>query len=429
MDKRIQEIITATSEKFGLQTYHLHTSRLSTTVDLIRGTTYQLNMEWFVNGVTERTEDDVNPPGTAVIEYDISSKRYKSVIFVDGKTFSTSSTRFSTHSEIIEWIEAETGLRHDEQFIPSDRTQSSTIHHFKTCHNEIPLAPGGMITVEHNDKGQLLSFTVGGVFPTKEMIKEEPYALALDTDVIQIAKEQVSLIEFPSTEQNKWILAYALEEIYIANDLSATYPFEFMIDNRFCLKIDHVFHWVTPLTLTYEEQNPFLFQNQPEVSAKQAFANEPHPDMLPITREEQQQAIHAISDFLRSMYPTESGQWKLTHLYRQNSYIQAVLRPVSSPTKVISPKITIFLDPKQLQIVSYFDNQLFWKEVHGNLTQAEPVTIDKDLAFERLKQHLTLTPTYVLHPERTHYVLCGKLDCHYGVLGINGDVILLDSID
>ncbi|RFB38014.1 hypothetical protein [Brevibacillus sp. VP] len=428
MDKRVQEIITATNEKFGLQTYHLHTSRLYATADTIRGTTYQLSMEWFVNGVTERTEDDLNPPGTAVIEYDISSKRFTSVIFVGEETFSTSSTRFSTYSEIIEWVETETGLRHEEQFILNDQTQPSTTYNFTACHNGVPFSPGGMITVEHNDKGQLISFSVSGSFPTKGMIKEEPYTIVLDEDVIQIANEQVSLLDFPSTEQNKWIPAYALEEIYITNDLSTTYPFEVIVDNRFRLNIDHVFQWDTPLTLTYEEQELTLFQNQAEVSAEQAFANEPHPDMLPITQAEQQRAIHAISDFLRSMYPTESGRWKLTYLYRQNSYIQAILRPVSS-TKVISAKITLFLDPKQLHIVSYFDNQFFWKDVYGNLAQAEPITIDKELAFEPLKQHLTLTPIYVLHPEKTHYVLCGKLDCHYGVLATNGEVILLDSID
>ncbi|QDX95090.1 hypothetical protein EEL31_10995 [Brevibacillus laterosporus] len=428
MDKRLQEIINATSEKFGLQAYHLHTSRLYTTVDTIRGTTYQLSMEWFVNGVTERTEEDLNPSGTAVIEYDISSKRYNSVIFVGGETFATSSSRFATISEVIEWIEKETGLRHKEQFILNGRKQPSTTYNFIACHNGIPLSPGGMITVAHNDAGQLIDFSVSRSFPVKETIKEEPYTLTLDADVLRIADEQISLIEFPSTEENKWVPAYALEEIYITNDLSATYPFEFLVDNRFRLDIDHIFQWKTPLTLTYEEQKLSLFQNQEEVTAEQAFSNESHPDMLPITLDEQQQAIHAISDFLRSIYPTESGRWRLTYLYRQNNYIQAVLRPVSS-TKVISGKIVVFLDSKQLQIVSYFDNQFFWKEVYENLEQAEPITIEKEIAFEKLKQHITLTPMYVLHPDGTHYVLCGKLDCDYGVLASSGDVILLDSIE
>lgn len=428
MDKRLQEIINATSEKFGLQTYHLHTSRLYTTVDTIRGTSYQLSMEWFVNGVTERTEEDLNPPGTAVIEYDISSKRYNSVIFVGEETFATSSTRFATISEIIEWVEKETGLRHEEQFILNGRKQPSTTYNFIACHNGIPLSPGGMITVVHNDAGQLIDFSVSSSFPVKETIKEEPYTLTLDADVLRIADEQTRLIEFPSTEENKWVPAYALEEIYITNDLSATYPFEFLVDNRFRLDIDHIFQWETPLALTYEEQKLALFQNQEEVTAEQAFTNESHPDMLPITLDEQQQAIHAISDFLRSIYPTESGRWRLTYLYRQNNYIQAVLRPASS-TKVISGKIVVFLDSKQLQIVSYFDNQFFWKEVYGNLEQAEPITIEKEIAFERLKQHITLTPMYVLHPDGTYYVLCGKLDCEYGVLASNGDVILLDSIE
>ena len=58
----------------------------------------------------------------------------------------------------------------------------------------------------------------------------------------------------------------------------------------------------------------------------------------------------------------------------------------------------------------------------------ESVTISKEEALEKLKGYFELTPVFVYNEKQKQYVLCGKLDCHYGVNAATGEVMALDEI-
>ncbi len=45
-NKKIQALITATKEKFGLTNYYLHTSSFRRSLDIFEDTTYILTTEW-----------------------------------------------------------------------------------------------------------------------------------------------------------------------------------------------------------------------------------------------------------------------------------------------------------------------------------------------------------------------------------------------
>ncbi len=48
--------------------------------------------------------------------------------------------------------------------------------------------------------------------------------------------------------------------------------------------------------------------------------------------------------------------------------------------------------------------------------------------FSCLKEMLELKPYYVYDYEQKQYVLCGKIDCQYGVHAASGEVVALDDL-
>lgn len=51
MDKRIEELINFTKEKYSLHEYYLHTFNLYRSTTIFKDTGYSLSMEWFPNHI------------------------------------------------------------------------------------------------------------------------------------------------------------------------------------------------------------------------------------------------------------------------------------------------------------------------------------------------------------------------------------------
>lgn len=137
-------------------------------------------MEWFPKHATEPTDDDSNPEGAAVIEINVATRKFESVIFVMGKTFAKDRVMFADldTKTIIKWIECETGLTYRKQFQLHKESEGEL--HFKECYEGVAVSPSGFIDVKFNQEGKLTSFSVHGQFPSKEMVKEETYTLTLE---------------------------------------------------------------------------------------------------------------------------------------------------------------------------------------------------------------------------------------------------------
>ena len=95
MDSRIKELIDFTKEKFGLENYYLQRHSFSRNVNIFNDTVYTLCMEWFPTHTTEQEEDDSNPEGAAVIEINVDTRKFKSAIFVMGKTYAKDGVSFA----------------------------------------------------------------------------------------------------------------------------------------------------------------------------------------------------------------------------------------------------------------------------------------------------------------------------------------------
>ena len=423
VDRRIQELIEFTKVKFGLDNYYLQHHSISRNVNIFNDTNYTLCMEWFPNHVTEQEDDGSNPEGTAIIETNVATRKFESAIFVMGKTYAKDGITFANlgTNEIIKWIERETGLIYGKQFQLHKEEEGELL--FTECIDGVSLSPSGFIDVKFNGEGKLTSFSIHGQCPSKEMIKEETYTLSFKA-VEHLAKKQLKLVEFPSYEHKKLFPVYAVEEIYVTNDGTSTIPFEIIADVGAYLKIDETIYWDEPINKPFDRKEISWTE---DVSAEQAFSCEPSPVSFPITKVEQDKCVIAVEDFLRQEYPTDTGKWMLKTLHRDKGYIHATLRANHQDNRVFQRKLMIMIDEKSLQALNYMDNKPML-EIFDQFQAPDKVKITKEEAYEKIKELFELKPYYVYDFEQKKYVLCGKIDCQYGVNAESGEVISLNDL-
>ena len=420
MDERIQELIDFTKAKFGLDDYYLERHGISRNVNIFNETIYTFDMEWFPKHIA-KPDDYSNPEGTAVIEFNLHTGKFDSVIFVMGKTHAKDGIAFPNmdSNDIIKWIEEETGLIYGKQF--QLRRQQEREFYFEGCIDGIAVSPGAFIEVNLDQDGKLTLFSVTGPFPSKNMVIEETYHLSFEK-IEHLAKEQLKLIEYPSDEQKKIIPVYGVEEIFVTNDGRSTIPIE--LDDPFYVKIDEIILWDEPINEPFDRKEIRWIE---DIKAEQAFSNEPSPDSFPITKEEQDRCVQAVKDFLRQVYPNDTGKWMLKTLKRNKGYIHAKVRANYRDYRVFQRKLEIIIDANRFQVVNYLDNEMMLR-IFDQFQAPDEVSVTKEEAFEKIKEWFELKPVYIYDFEQKQYVLCGKIDCQYGVNAASGEVILLDEL-
>lgn len=405
-----------------MSNYYLYSYSFYRNVNIFKETIYSLTMEWFPKQYTDRDEDDWNPPGTAVIDYELDSGQYTSVIFVRGITYAQGTVfKDFSEQEVVEWLENETGLRHEKQFQMKKAEERS--FYFEECINGIPLSPSGGMEIRCDKGGKLTYFAINGHWPSLDLVKEESYTLTLN-EAGTLAKEQLKRLNFPSHERKKLIPLYALEEVYITNDGSATIPFSVLVNERFYTQVNKQLDWEKELPNSFNgEQIQFV----DEVTEEEALSNEPSIDSLPITKENVDKSTAAVEYFLRQVYPNDSGKWVFLTLHREHGCLVATLRATAQDELVFQRKLAVFINESSYQVINYMDNAFFLEMVADFEVEGE-VVIQKDEAYEKLKSSLELTPVYV-YTDQNQYRLCGKLDCQYSVLAANGEKIVLNELE
>ncbi|OCA89900.1 hypothetical protein F7984_05300 [Pradoshia sp. D12] len=422
MNIKINELIDSTRAKFGLDNYYLKRHSLSRKLNILNETVYFLEMEWFPNHVEEQEEEELNPEGTAVIELDINSLRYERVIFVGDISYANG-FRFTevNRDTVVNWIEQETGLSYGKHF--KLHKEENGEFNFEACFEDIYFSPSGHIKVIVDHNGNLTLYSKHGLFPPNEMIKKEVYTLSLES-IEHLAWKQLKLLNFPSFESEQLIPVYGVEEIYVTNEQKSVIPLDFNKDMR-PLEINKPIYWDEPNLKPFERQELKLSW---DVTIEQAISNEQSPDSFPISKAEEEKCIVGVTEFLRQVYSNETGNWTLKTLHRDQGYIHAILRLNQEDTKcVFHRKLMIIFDAKSLQAINYMDNQPFIDQF-GHFSCSEEVLVNKNEAYQKIKDHFELTPRYVFDSQQNKYILCGLLDCHYGVRASSGDIISLNDL-
>ncbi|WP_042221260.1 hypothetical protein [Oceanobacillus manasiensis] len=425
MNELLKKIADSCQKDFGLENYYLERYHLFRDDNSSLENNYLFSMEWFPRVVEGEIEEGLNPPGTAVVDVELQSKKLRHFTFVNGVNLAEEQVfpKLADGSEtIIEWVEEKTGLEFGRQFQLAEEADDGV--RFLAAADNIPVFPVGSIEVTFNEEGMLSHYSIDGSFPEEEQIKWEPFALT-PTIVDPIILDQFQLLEIPVEEEERWLAVYGTTTTFLTNDKQHIIPFEKAEMRDSYEVLDRNIEWDSEAT-----ENTFVAKEidlSHEVSLEDALANKPDENKHPLTSEDLQQSFEAVTVFMQQKYPGESGKWNLHALSRERGYLLAELRPKVQDKKVIQHKIKLFIDPVTYMPLNFTDNQ-FILEMFDHFEEAKSPVLTKDEAFEKLHSYIEITPVYVYDPNRETYQLCGKVDCSYGVDAATGDVILLDEL-
>lgn len=420
MDERLKEMIDHTAEKLGLEDYYFKRHHIFREKNHFNETTYLLCMEWFPNE-NSQTDNDLNPPGTALVDIDFHTQAVKRIVFVNDTSYANDDIFPAPDKEsVIDWIESMTGLDYGKQFKLAEEQDGALRFHASI--DNIPVSPSGTIKIEFNDANQLILFSIDGVFPTEDRVLWEPFSLTPET-VASVAKDQFTRADIPLQEEEKWLTIYGLEEVYVTNNGMHTIPFE-GLDQGSKVEINQVMEWDETVyeTFSSEEIDVVL-----EVTLEQALANESHPETFPITEPEQERCIKETRYFLQREFPNDTGKWMLKGLHRENNFIFAILMPTETESTLIPRKIKLVIDGENDKAISYRDNNVLL-DMFTDFQAPDKQIISQEMAYQQISKHIEVTPVYVYDPVKEVYILCGKVDCDYAVNAASGELVSLDEL-
>ncbi|MEK4227913.1 hypothetical protein [Solibacillus sp. FSL H8-0538] len=421
MGQKIQTLIADTKQKFGLVEYDLLNYSLHHHVDIYGQTSYTIAMEWLSKFETGFDEEK-NPERNAIIDIDFHSGRVVRVIFVGGVSNATYAPFINKSTdEIIDWIEKMTGYTYHEQFQLEFEEPGHLL--FRECFNGIPISPSGYIKLKYHESGQLTTFIVHGQFPCKELIKENHFMLTTENRQ-SIIEQQLTFTTLPSNENKTMKSLYAIEEIFVAYSGDKTYPYEFTVQDKPDTPVHKILSWASPIGRPFVRK-PIQFNK--EITLEQATNCEPHPSTRLFTEQELVKCIEVTTNFLRQVYPQDSGKWILTTVHRHHHYIQAILKLVESNRFIFKRKLQLSIDDRTYEAINYLDNQLLL-DAYDEYKAAGEVLISKEVALEKIKPYIQITPIYVFDKVQKQYILCELIDCHKAIDAESGEMLNLADV-
>ncbi|QUW22778.1 hypothetical protein JSQ81_04120 [Sporosarcina sp. Marseille-Q4063] len=419
MDKRLQKIADDIKVKFGLDNYNLETHSIHKERTSLGEAYYKFNMEFFPNELSGELEEDLNPAGTAIVDYNIQKEIVESVIFVEDKSLSTM-IHFpgKTEEEVGYWLESETGLTYGNDFVMTEVLENG--FHFSPNIRAVEITPVGMIDVEFDNDGKLTSYNLFDPIPTNENIELAEFTLTLE-EIEPLVKKQLQLVNFPVEAEKKFVPVYAMEEVYVTLGGSRVIPF--LDHEREEVKVDEIIEWNEPLKEELARGHVDLVS---EATADEAFEGKGIEEKLVVTADQIEKSKDIVRDVFRSEYPEESGMWKLDTLERLEHFIKATCSMDETAMSVFNRKLVVLINPDTMTLLNYVDNgEVF--EIFDTFEPAEKAVVSHEDAFEKLVSYISLAPTYVYDSVTEKYILCGLLDAAEGVNAITGEVVPLSD--
>ncbi|WP_210468471.1 hypothetical protein [Sporosarcina sp. 6E9] len=417
MDQRIQEIADDIKVKYGLDDYKLETYSIHKERNSLGEAYYKFNIEFFPNEFSGELVEDLNPEGTAIVDYNIQKEIVESVIFVEDKSFSTM-THFpgKTEEEVGYWIESETGLTYGKDFVMTEVLENG--FQFSPNIEGVEITPVGMIEVEFDNDGKLTSYNLYDPIPSSGDLEWAEFTLTLE-EIEPLVRKQLQLVNFPLEAEKKFVPIYAMEEVYVTLDGSRVIPF--LDHEREEVKVDEVIEWTQPFTGELVREQIDLVS---EATVEDAFEGKGIEEKLVMTSDQIEKSKDIVRDVFQSEFPKESGMWKLDTLQRLEHFIKATCSMDEMARSVFNRKLVVLINPETMTLLIYVDNgEVF--EIFDTFEPAENAVVSHEEAFEKLVSYISLTPTYVYDSVTEKYTLCGLLDAAEGVHAVTGEIVPL----
>lgn len=412
-----KNLISHIQDQYQLNDYVLHESFYHR--EKIHGETqYSLETCWFPINHGPWSEDESYPDGTIEIQVDTATKRTTS-IHKNGDVAIYSVPDDLRDSDIrIAWLEQELKMTFDKQFMLLKHQDS--LYQYVNCQNGIRLFPGLFISLELTDDGALDFFSVYG---TPELSKNYPtksFSLS-PVQITPIISQQLRFFSAPSEQQR--IQAHAIEEIFVSQDGSRTYPLS--DPDTSSVALNEIVTWEEPSTFSYTRK---LIKRRDAVTVLDAEAQTPHPDYRPLTDETLMTCQSIAKDVIAAEYPEESGEWTIQEINRDFPFINVVVRRTRDDINLAHKRrLTILLIEETYEVSLIVDNEPFIALYHDS-TQPFPDSVPEEVIRHALMPYLTLKPYYVFDQSLNQYVLCGLLDSNHAYLPATNEVVLLDDL-
>lgn len=421
MQHTLQEKIDKIKEKFHLDHFYLKRHHLFKEISRLGNVSYILNMEWFPE-LTDEESDDLNPPGTVSIDVDFHTLRVKNIVFVNELNLLDGDLPAYEDTEAaMEWVEDITGLEFGRQFklVPTDGSELS----FIAAVDNIPVFPGGEITLEFNGEGKLSVFSIFGEFPDADQVDWEPFSITGET-VKEVARNSSRLLQVPLVDNAEWKNVYRVPRFLISNRDGSVLSFEEAEQGPGDLFMDEILEW--DRAERSREITEKTIDQDTEVTLEEALANRQQEPRV-LTDSEQETVVLEVRNYLMQLRPEESGKWKITSITPDEDYLFAELKRTEEDTRVIQRKLTIVLEADSLEAVNLIDNE-FLLDAFADFTEAPAVQFPEGEAISSLTKYLEAEPVYVYDKETARYRLYGIVSSPLAVDAATGELSHMEEI-
>lgn len=412
-----KDLISHIQDKYQLNDYVLHETFYRR--EKIRGETqYSLETCWFPINHGPWSEDESYPDGTIEIQVDTATRRTTSINKHGDVTIYSLPEDLRDSDTQTSWLEQELGMTFDQEFMLLKHQDS--LYQYVSCQNGIRLFPGFFISLELTDDGALDFFSVYGTPALSNKYPTESFSLS-PVQIIPIITEQIRFFSAPGDQQR--IQAHTIEEIFVSQNDSLTYPFS--DPDTSSVAMNEIVTWDKPSTFSYTRK---LIKRRDAVTARDAEAQTPHPDYRLLTDGTLMTCKSIAVDLIAAEYPEESGAWTIQEIYRDFPFINVKVRRTRDDINLAHKRrLTILLIEDTYEISLIVDNESIISLYHDS-SQPLPNSVPKEAIRDALMPYLTLKPYYVFDHALDQYVLCGLLDSDHAYLPATNEVVLLRDL-
>lgn len=412
-----KDLISHIQDKYQLNDYVLHETFYRR--EKIRGETqYSLETCWFPINHGPWSEDESYPDGTIEIQVDTATRRTTSINKHGDVTIYSLPEDLRDSDTQTSWLEQELEMTFDQEFMLLKHQDS--LYQYVSCQNGIRLFPGFFISLELTDDGALDFFSVYGTPALSNNYPTESFSLS-PVQITPIITEQIRFFSAPGDQQR--IQAHTIEEIFVSQNDSLTYPFS--DPDTSSVAMNEIVTWDKPSTFSYTRK---LIKRRDAVTARDAEAQTPHPDYRPLTDGTLMTCKSIAVDLIAAEYPEESGAWTIQEINRDFPFINVVVRRTRDDINLAyKRRLTILLIEDTFEVSLIVDNKAFIDLYHDS-TQGLPDSVSEEVIRHALMPYLTLKPYYVFDQALNQYVLCGLLDSNHAYLPATNEVVLLEDL-
>lgn len=412
-----KDLISHIQDKYQLNDYVLHESFYHR--EKFHGETqYSFETCWFPINHGPWSEDESYPDGTIEIQVDTVTRRTTSINKHGDVTIYSLPEDLRDSDTQTSWLEQELGMTFDQEFMLLKHQDS--LYQYVSCQNGIRLFPGFFISLELTDDGALDFFSVYGTPALSNKYPTESFSLS-PVQITPIITEQIRFFSAPGDQQR--IQAHTIEEIFVSQNDSLTYPFS--DPDTSSVAMNEIVTWDKPSTFSYTRK---LIKRRDAITARDAEAQTPHPDYRPLTDGTLMTCKSIAVDLIAAEYPEESGAWTIQEIYRDFPFITVkVRRTRDDPNLAHKRRLTILLIEETYEVSLIVDNESIIALYHDS-SQPLPNSVPKEAIRDALMPYLTLKPYYVFDQALDQYVLCGLLDSVHAYLPATNEVVLLRDL-